>query len=165
MAFQMPTLATVTIFAGLTLAVRIGVLANAGPWITLVPIVAFTLAVLVLGWVFWTFHDRRWQSFFALVVLANGAHLAAEVANAGLTIPGVDLIILLILMVMVVLTGEGFDILMLTEMQIYLGSCRAKALNDRIGPLGLRNANLSGIQGVYQVIVIVLIVYLRWGGF
>jgi len=165
MAFQMPTLATVTIFAGITLVVRIGVFPNAGPWITLVPIIAFSLAVLVVGWVFWTFHDRRWQSFFALVVVANGAHLAAEIANAGLTIPGVDLIILLILVELVVLTGEGFDILMLTEIQIYLESYRAKPVNDRIGRLGLRNAKLSGIQGGYQVIVIVLMVYLRWGGF
>lgn len=164
MAFLMPTLATVTIFGGMTLAVRIGVFPNAGPWIALFVFVAFVTATVVLGWVFQAFNDRRWQAFFALVLVGNGAYLAAEIAGAGMRVPGTHLIIVLILAVMVVLTVQGFGFLMPNEVMIYLEMTSADPDKDRIGRLGLRNAKLSGIQGTFQLAIIVLMVYLRWGG-
>ena len=63
MAFLMPALATVTIFGGITLAVRIGVFPNAGPWTALFTLVSFGAATVLLGWVFDAFDDRRWQAF------------------------------------------------------------------------------------------------------
>ncbi len=164
MAFLMPTLATVTIFGGITLAVRIGVFPNAGPWIALFVFVAFALASLLLGWVFDAFGDRRWQAFLAIVVVGNGAYLASEVAAAGMTFPGTDLIIVLILAVMVVLTVQGFGFLMPNEVMVYLEMISADPDADRIGRLGMRNAKLSGVQGAFQLAIIVLMVYLRWGG-
>jgi hypothetical protein len=164
MTFLMPTLSTVTIFAGITLAVRIGVFPNAGPWIALFVFVAFTAATLVFGRVFDAYDDRRWQAFFALVVLVNGGYLVSEVAAAGLQIPGTDLVIVLILAVMVVLTVQGIGFLMPNEVMIYLEMMSAEPDKDRIGRLGLKNARLSGVQGAFQLVIIVLMVYLRWGG-
>jgi len=164
MAFLMPSLATVTIFGGVTLAVRIGVFPNAGPWIALFSLVAFGLATGLLGWVFDAFRDRRWQAFLALVVVANGAYLYREVAAAGTSMPGTRLVIVLILAVMVVLTVAGFGVLLPTEVLVYRESVTDAPDADRIGRLGLRNAKLSGVQGAFQLAVIGLMVYLRWGG-
>ena len=164
MAFLMPALATVTIFGGITLAVRMGVFPNAGPWIGLFGLVAFGLAVLLLGWVFEALGDRRWQAFLALVVLANGAYLYAAVAAAGMRLPATSPVIVLILAVMVVLTVQGFGVLLPNEVRIYLESMTESPDRERIGRLGLRNARLSGVQGVFQLAIIVLMVYLRWGG-
>lgn len=164
MAFLMPTLATVTIFGGITLAVRIGVFPHSGPWIGLFVVVAFVAATLLLGWVFEAFDDRRWQVFFAIVVVGNGGYLAREVISAGMAIPGTRVIIILILAVMVVLTVLGFGFLMPNEVLVYLEMISEEPDKDRIGQLGLRNAKLSGVQGFFQLAIIVLMVYLRWGG-
>ncbi len=164
MAFLMPTLATVTIFGGITLADRIGVFPGAGVWTALFVLVTFGTAALVLGRVFDAYGDRRWQAFFSLVILANGAYLATELAAADMALPETTTIILLILVVMFVLTVQGFGFLMPTEVQVYLESRSADPDVDRIGELGMRNARLSGVQGAFQLAVVVLMVYLRWGG-
>lgn len=49
MTFLMPTLATVTVFGGITLAVRLGVFPNSGPWVALFVFVSFVAATLVLA--------------------------------------------------------------------------------------------------------------------
>jgi hypothetical protein len=36
---------------------------------------------------------------------------------------------------------------------------------ERIGRIGMRNAKLSGVQGAFQLVIILLMVSLRWGGF
>ncbi|MFB6217616.1 MAG: hypothetical protein ABEH77_00295 [Halobacteriaceae archaeon] len=163
MAFLMPTLATVTIFGGITLAVRIGVFPNSGPWIGLFGVVAFVAAALVLGWVFDAFGDRRWQAFFLVVLAANGGYLALELAGAG-GLAATSTIILLVLAVMVVLTVQGFGFLLPNEVLVYLELVSADPDEERIGRLGMRNAKLSGVQGAFQLVIIVLMVYLRWGG-
>jgi hypothetical protein len=164
MAFLMPTLATVTIFGGITLAVRIGVFPNAGPWIGLFALVAFGAATLLLGRVFDAVTDRRWQAFFAVVLVGNGAYLASEVAAAGATVPGTRPLIVIILAVMVVLTVLGFGFLLPNEVLVYLELLSDDPDRERIGRLGMRNARLSGVQGAFQLVIVVLMVYLRWGG-
>lgn len=163
MAFLMPTLATVTIFGGITLAVRIGVFPNAGPWIGLFALVAFGLATLLLGWVFNAFSDRRWQAFFGVVLVSNGGYLAVELAQMGFTLPSTRPIIILILGVMIVLTVQGFGFLMPNEVLIYREMISESPDTEQISRLGLRNAKLSGVQGAFQLLIIVLMVYLRWG--
>ncbi|MFB6159839.1 MAG: hypothetical protein ABEJ61_01525 [Haloferacaceae archaeon] len=165
MSFLMPTLATVTIFAGITLAVRIGVFPNAGPWIGLFTFVAFVTATLLLGRVFDALTDRRWLAFLALVAVGNGAYLAAELAAAGTRLPGTRPIIVLVLAVMVVLTVLGFGFLLPNEVLVYLETISEDPDRERIGRLGLRNAKLSGVQGGFQLAIVALMVYLRWGGF
>jgi hypothetical protein len=160
MAFLMPALATVTIFGGILLAIRIGVFPNAGPWIGLFGVAAFVPAALLLGWVFDAFADRRWQAFFAVVLLGNGAYLASEVAAAGL--PGTRTVIVLVLAVMVVLTVQGFGFLLPSEVLVYRELISASPDRERIGRIGLRNARLSGVQGAFQLAIVVLMVLLRW---
>ena len=164
MTFLMPTLATVTIFGGITLADRLGVFPNAGPWTALFVFVSFVTATLLLGRVFGAYGDRRWQAFFAVVLVGNGAYLLSELAGAGMTLPGTSPIILLVLGVMVVLTVLGFGLLLPTEVLVYLESKSENPDRDRIGRLGMRNAKLGGVQGTFQLVIVVLMVYLRWGG-
>lgn len=164
MAFLMPTLATVTIFGGITLAIRLDVFPNSGPWTGLFVFVAFVTATIFLGWVFDAFHDRRWQAFCAIVVAGNGAYLAGEISAAGMTLPETSVIIILILSVMVILTVQGFGFLLPNEVLVYLEMMSEDPDKERIGRIGLRNAKLSGVQGVFQLAIIVLMVYLRWGG-
>jgi hypothetical protein len=164
MAFLMPTLATVTIFGGITLAVRLGVFPGSGPWIGLFVFVSFVAATLVLGRVFDALRDRRWQAFFAIVLVGNGAYLASELAGTGMRLPATSTIILLTLAVMVVLTVQGFGFLMPNEVLVYLETISEDPDRERIGRLGLRNARLSGVQGAFQLGIVVLMVYLRWGG-
>jgi hypothetical protein len=164
MAFLMPTLATVTIFGGITLAVRISVFPNAGPWIGLFVLVTFGIATLLLGEVFDAFRDPRWLAFFALVVIGNGAYFVTELAAVGMTMPGTSTIILLILAVMFVLTVQGFGFLLPNEVLVYRELLSADPDKERISRLGMRNAKLSGVQGFFQLAIIGLMVYLRWGG-
>ncbi len=164
MAFLMPTLATVTIFGGITLAIRLEVFPNSGVWTALFVFVAFVTATMLLGWVFDAFRDRRWQAFAAIVVAGNGAYLVGEIMAAGMTVPQTSVIILLILAVMVILTVQGFGFLLPNEVLVYLEMISEDPDKERIGRLGLRNAKLSGVQGFFQLAIIVLMVYLRWGG-
>jgi hypothetical protein len=161
MAFLMPTLATVTIFGGIVLAMRIGVFPNADPWIAIFAFAAFVPAVLVLGRIFDAYGDRRWQAFFGIVLVTHLGYLAATLPQFAMTRP----IIIVILAVMVVLTVQGFGILMPNEVLVYQEAISPEPDKDRIGRLGLRNAKLSGVQGVFQLGIILLMVYLRWGGF
>ncbi len=165
MAFLMPTLATVTIFSGIFLAIRIGVFPNSGPWIGLFVFVAFVSATVLLGRVFDAFRDRRWQALFAIMVVGNGGYLANEVIAAGMTIPETSTIIVAILAVMAVLTVLGNGVLLPNEVMMYLEMISPDPDKERIGNIGLRNARLSGVQGAFQLTIIVLMVYLRWGGF
>lgn len=55
MTFLIPTLATVTVFGGITLAVRIGDFPNSGPWIGLFVFITFVTGTLVVEWVFEAF--------------------------------------------------------------------------------------------------------------
>ena len=163
MTFLMPTLATVTIFGGITLAIRLGYFPNAGPWVALFAFVAFVPALLILGRVFDAFGDRRWQAAFGLAVLGNGAYLAIELSNAGMALPEIRPLILVILAVMVVLTVQGFGFLMPNEVLVYLEGIKDNPDTDRIGRLGMRNARLSGVQGAFQLSIIALMVLWRWG--
>ena len=154
-----------TIFGGITLAVRIGVFHNSGPWIGLFVLVSFVTATLLLGRVLGVFGDRRWQAFFAVVLVGNGAYFATEFAAAGMTMPGTRPVIVVVLAVMVVLTVLGFGLLLPTEVLVYFESVSASPDRERMGRLGLRTAKLGGLQGVFQLAIIALMVYLRWGGF
>lgn len=163
MTFLMPTLATVTIFGGITLAVRIGYFPNSGPWIALFTLVAFLAALLVLGWVFDAFRDLRWQAAFAIIALVNSGYLASEISRAGAVFPETRTLIVVILAVMVVLVVQGFGFLMPNEVLVYLEGVSERPDTNRIGRLGMRNAKLSGVQGTFQLSIIALMVALRMG--
>ncbi len=160
MTFLMPTLALVTIFGGITLAMRLGIFSHAQPWIALFSTVAVIPALLLIGHQFNAFRDRRWQALFAIVAVAHIAYLATTLPEFALTRPS----IMLALAIVTVLTVLGFGVLMPGEARIYLESVSANPDQNVISHYGMRNAKLSAVQGVFQLAIIVVMVYIRWGG-
>ena len=161
MTFLMPTLALVTIFGGITLAQRLGVFPHSEPWIALFSTVAVLPSLLLIGWQFHAFRDRRWQGVFGVAVIGHGVYLA-------MTLPGFALTstpMMVTLAIVTVLTVLGFGVLMPSEARIYLEMVSDDPDPEVISRFGLRNARLSGVQGVFQLAIIVVMVYIRWGGF
>lgn len=86
-----------------------------------------------------------------------------ELSQAGMTVPGTRELIVLILAVVVVLTIQGSGFIVPNEVLVYLEGISSNPDTDRIGRLGMRNAKLSGVQGTFQLSIVVLMVLLRWG--
>ncbi|WP_425498767.1 hypothetical protein [Haloplanus salilacus] len=160
MAFLMPSLALVTIFGGVTLADRIGVFPYAEAWIAILTLATTVPALLILGWQFDAFDDPRWIVAFAVALLGGGAYLAVTASTFGMTSPT----ILLTLAIVTVLTVLGFGVLLPGEVRIYLQLASGDPDSDVISRIGMRNARLSGLQGLFQLAIVVVMVYLRWGG-
>lgn len=159
MTFLMPTLALVTIFGGITLATRMGIFPNADPWIALFSTVAVIPALLLIGWQFNAFRDRRWQAIFTIAVVAHAVSLVVTLPEFALTSPS----IMLALVIVTVLTVLGFGVLMPGEARIYLEMTSAEPDPNVISRYGMRNAKLSAVQGFFQLAIIVVMVYIRWG--
>jgi hypothetical protein len=163
MTFLMPSLALVTIAGGITLAMR-GVrtpMQNPHPWLALFTLFATLPPLLAIGYQFDAFGDWRWRGWFAVGLLASAAYLAVTLPDFATTQP----IYVAILAVMVVLNFVGFGVLLPGEVRIYFETVSDAPDEEVIGAIGLRNAKLAGVQGVFQFSIIVLMVYLRWGGF
>nr|WP_256299050.1 hypothetical protein [Haloarchaeobius salinus] len=161
MTFLMPSLALVTIAGGITLALRVQVFPNAQPWLAL--FTAFTLlpALLSIGWQFDAFRDRRW-------LVAFGVALAVSVGYLATTLPAFEMtsnVIAVALVIVAVLSVMGFGILLPGEVKMYREMRSESPDTEVISRIGMRNARLSGIQGVFQLAVIASMVYLRYGGF
>lgn len=159
MAFLMPTLALVTIAGGLTLALRMGVFPAADPWLALFTAASLLPALLVLGWQFDALRDRRWLLAFGLSALASVAWLA-------LTLPAFEMTshtIVAALGIVVVLTVLGFGVLLPGEVRIYRQLVSADPDTELVATIGMRNAKLSAVQGVFQLAIIALMVGMRWG--
>jgi hypothetical protein len=160
MTFLMPSLALVTIFGGVTLAQRLGVFPNSDPWIAMLTAVTLLPALVLVGWQFDAFRDWRWLSVFGVALLGTGAFLAATLPSFGMTDP----LVLAVLAVITVLSVLGFGVLLPGEARMYLEMVSDDPDPDVISRIGMRNARLSGVQGLFQLVVVVLMVYLRWGG-
>ena len=161
MTFLMPTLALVTIVGGITLALRAQVFPNAQPWLAL--FTAFTLlpSLLSIGWQFDAFRDRRW-------LLAFGLSLVVSVAYLATTLPAFEMtsnVIAVALVIVTVLSVLGFGVLLPGEVKMYREMRSENPDTAVISRIGMRNAKLAGIQGVFQLAVIASMVYLRYGGF
>ncbi|WP_350355501.1 hypothetical protein [Halorarius litoreus] len=159
MTFVMPALALVTIFGGITLALRLGYFPNADPWLALFTAASLLPALLSIGWQFDAFGDRRWQAVFGLALVGSLAYLATTLPAFAMTDP----LIAVTLGVMVVLTVVGFGVLLPGEVKMYLEMVSASPDSEVISRIGLRNARLAGVQGLFQLVIIALMVYLRWG--
>jgi len=158
MAFLMPSLALVTIFGGVTLAERLGVFPHSQPWTALLTLATTVPALLLLGWQFDAFDDPRWIAAFAVALLGGGAYLAVTASTFGMTSPT----ILLALAIVTVLTVLGFGVLLPGEVRIYLQLASGDPDPNVISRIGMRNARLSGLQGLFQLAIVVVMVYLRW---
>jgi len=159
MAFLMPSLALVTIVGGVTLAERLGVFPYSQPWIALLTLATTVPALLLLGWQFDALDDPRWIAAFSISLLGGGAYLAVTAsASFGMTSPT----ILLALAIVTVLSVLGFGVLLPGEVRIYRQLASGSPDPDVISRIGMRNARLSGLQGLFQLAVVVVMVYLRW---
>ena len=161
MTFLMPALATVTIAGGITLALRIGVFPNADPWLAILTAATLVPVTLLIGRQFDAFRDWRWLVVFAVVAVGSGAFLAMTLPNFAMTSP----VMLVTLGIITVLSVLGFGVLMPGEVRMYREMVSENPDSEIISAIGMRNAKLAGIQGVFQLSIIVVMVYLRYGGF
>jgi hypothetical protein len=86
----------------------------------------------------------------ASVAITGGIYLAQW---EGLLNLGSPLIIAAILIV-VVLTVQGFGIIMPTEIKIFLELMKDNPDKERIVRLGMRNIKISGSQAIFQIAII-----------
>jgi len=161
MTFLMPALATVTIAGGITLALRLGVFPNAEPWLALLTAATLVPVLGLLGWQFSAFRDWRWLVAFAVVAVGSGAFLATALPAFAMTSP----VMLVTLAIITVLSVLGFGVLLPGEVRMYREMTSADPDSEVISTIGMRNAKLAGVQGVFQLSIIVVMVYLRYGGF
>nr|WP_246985075.1 hypothetical protein [Halorientalis marina] len=159
MTFLMPSLATVTIAGGITLALRLGVFPNADPWLALLTAATLVPVVLLIGWQFDAFRDPRWLAAFGIVAVGSGAGLALTLPSFAMT----STPILATLAIITVLSVLGFGVLLPGEVRMYREMTSENPDSDVISRIGMRNAKLSGVQGVFQLAIIAVMVYLRWG--
>jgi len=158
MTFHMPSLALVTIVGGVTLADRLGVFPHAGPWIALLTLATTVPALLLIGWQSDAFDDPQWLAAFAVALLGGGAYLAVTADAFGMTSPT----ILLALAIVTVFSVLGFGILLPGEVCIYRQLASGNPDPDVISRIGMRNARRSGLQGLFQLAIVVVMVSLRW---
>ena len=161
MTFLLPTLALVTIGGGITLSLRMGLFPHADAWLAVFTAVTLVPSLLLIGWQLDAFRDWRWQAWFGLATVGSVAYLAVA-------LPGFDMTnhaIAAALVIVAALSVVGFGVLMPGEVRMYREMTSANPDTQLIGDIGLRNAKLSGVQGVLQLAIVAVMVYLRWGGF
>nr|WP_254840536.1 hypothetical protein [Natronomonas marina] len=159
MTFLMPTLAVVTIAGGIALALRLGVFPNAGPWLALFTAASLLPALASVGWQFDALRDPRWFVPFGLTTVGSAAYLAVTLPDFAMTSPAIALA----LAIVAVLSVLGFGVLLPGEVRIYLEMGSETPDDDLISEIGMRNAKLSGVQGFFQLAVVLVMVWLRWG--
>jgi len=157
-AFLLPTLALVTIVGGITLVERVGSFPAADPWLALFTAASVLPALALVGWQFDAFRDWRWLGVFGLAAVATGGWLVLTLPAFAMTSHTVAAA----LAIVAVLSVLGFGVLMPGEVRIYREMVSEDPDEELIGAIGLRNAKLAGIQGVFQLAVIAVMVYMRW---
>lgn len=161
MTFLMPILALVTIAGGISLALRLGIFPNAGPWLAGLTAATTVPVLALIGWQFDAVRDWRWLGLFGLAVVGSGWWVATTIGDFAMTDPAIAAALAII----TVLSLVGFGLIMPGEVRIYFQMTSSDPDDEVIGRIGLRNAKLSGVQGVFQLAIIVVMVYLRWGSF
>ncbi|MGB9964909.1 hypothetical protein [Halobacterium sp. CBA1126] len=161
-SFLLPSLATVTIAGGITLALRLpGLFSHAHVWLAIFTFVALVPTLLLVGWQFDAFRDWRWQAWFGVVLLGSLAYLAATLPDFAWTEP----VFVVALAIVAVLNVLGFGVLMPGEVRMYKQMTSENPDTQLIADIGMRNAKLGGVQGAFQLAVVATMVYIRWGGF
>ena len=160
-AFFLPSMATLTIATGIPLALRLGVFPNAGPWLALFTAANVIPILLLLGWRLNAFDDWRWQVPFAVGTVGSLAWVATTVGALQMTEPA----LVVALAIVTLLSVQGFGFLMPGEIRIYKQMVSPAPDASVISAIGQQNAKLGGVQGVMQLLLILDMVYLRYGGF
>jgi len=160
-AFLLPSLAFVTIAGGITLAQRIGIFPHVESWLALFTAVNVIPILLLLGWRLEAWDDRRWQVPFALATAGSLVWVAVTIDGFGMTEPTVAVALVLV----TILSVQGFGFLLPGELRMYREMRSADPDPSVIAAIGKQNAMLGGVQGLFQLLLILDMVYLRYGGF
>jgi len=158
--FLLPSLAFVTIATGITLAQRVGLFPNSEPWLALFTAVNLIPVLLLLGWRLGAWRDRRWQAIFAVVTVGSLAWVGLTIGDLQPT----NELVLLALGIVTVLSVQGFGFLLPGEIRMYRQMTSENPDPGVISAIGQQNAKLGGVQGVFQLVLILVMVYLRYGG-
>ncbi|MFB6126462.1 MAG: hypothetical protein ABEJ79_04075 [Halolamina sp.] len=160
MGFLLPALATTTIATGIGLAQRVGWFVDAEPWLALFTLGNVVPILLLLGWQFDAWTDPRWAAPFAVGT-------AGSLAWAGLTVDSLGPVspyVLVALGIVTVLSVQGFGVLLPGEVRIYRQVRSATPDTGVMATVGQRNATLAGVQGLFQLGIVAVMVGLRYGG-
>ncbi|MDF9745198.1 hypothetical protein NDI89_06315 [Natrinema sp. S1CR25-10] len=160
-AFLLPSLAFVTIAGGITLAQRIEIFPHAEPWLALFTAANLIPILLLLGWRLNAWRDRRWQAPFALATVGSLVWVASTAGEFAMTEPTVAVA----LGIVTILSVQGFGFLLPGELRMYREMRSANPDHSVIAAIGKQNAMLGGVQGFFQLLLILDMVYLRYGGF
>lgn len=164
-AFFLPSVAFLTTVTGIVLAQRVGLFPNSGPWLAVFTAVNVIPILLLLGWRLDAWTDRRWQVAFAVGTVGSLAWVGATAGSLNLASPEPGLAVLLALGIVTILTVQGFGFLLPGEIKMYRQMVSANPDAGVISRIGQQNAKLGGIQGLFQLLLIGLMVSLRYGGF
>nr|WP_254523350.1 hypothetical protein [Natrinema caseinilyticum] len=160
-AFLLPSLALVTIVGGITLAQRVGLFPHAESWLPLFTAVNLVPILLLLGWRLNAWTDRRWQVPFVVATVGSLAWVALTIGEFAMTEPAIAIA----LGIVTLLSVQGFGFLLPGELRMYKEMRSPAPDPSVIAAIGKQNAMLGGVQGVFQLFLILDMVYLRYGGF
>lgn len=156
--FLMPALALVTIFGGVTLAQRLGKFPHADPWIALMSTAITLPALFLIAKQFRALTDRRFLGVFGVALVAHAAWLADTLPEFAMTSHEIAAA----LGIVTLLSVLGFGVLLPGEIRIYREMTSQNPDEELISAIGMRNAKLSGIQGLLQLAIIFVMVYIRF---
>ncbi|WP_181687315.1 hypothetical protein [Halorhabdus salina] len=159
--FLLPSLATVAIASGIALALRIGYLADGDGWLALFTAANVIPILLLVGWRLDAWRDWRWQAPFGVATVGSLSWVALTVG----AFPAIDPAIAVALAIVTILSVQGFGFLMPGELRIYREMTSERPDSGVIATIGKQNAMLGGLQGLFQLLLILDMVYLRYGGF
>jgi hypothetical protein len=159
--FLLPSLAFVTITTGIALAQQVVPFPHAEAWLALFTAANFVPALLLIGWRLDAFGDWRWQALFAVATIGSLAAVALTIDDFGMTTPA----LVAALAIVTVLSVQGFGFLLPGEIRMYQEMTSERPDPGVISRIGQQNATLGGVQGLFQLALIVVMVYLRYGGF
>jgi hypothetical protein len=95
----------------------------------------------------------------ATVAITSGINLASQMGILTFASP----MIVAAVVIVVILSVQGFGIIMPTEIRIFLELRKKEPNRDRIIKWGMRNVKLAGSQGVFQVALIFVMANLALG--
>jgi hypothetical protein len=95
----------------------------------------------------------------ATVAITSGINLASQMGMLTFASP----MIIAAVVIVVILSVQGFGIIMPTEIRIFLELRKKEPNRDRIIKWGMRNVKLAGSQGVFQVVLIFVMANLAFG--
>jgi len=160
-AFLLPSLAFVSIASGLTLAERVGLFPHADPWLAIFTAANLIPVLLLLGYRLDAYGDRRWQAAFAIATVGSLAWVALTIDAFAMTTHAV----VAALAIVTLLSVQGFGFLLPGELRMYFEMTSDDPDPGVIAAIGQQNAKLGGVQGAFQLVLILVMVYLRYRGF